>query len=66
MRDAAPFAWTFYPNPPPDGTINLTWQPPRMGTHYASDGLIWGDPEAVYDIPVKGYVRPPCLLRRGD
>ncbi|KAF1963306.1 DUF1750-domain-containing protein [Byssothecium circinans] len=55
VRDAAPVVWTFHHNPPADGTILLTWQSPRMGTHYASDGLVWGDPESVYDIPVKGH-----------
>ncbi|KAF2639970.1 DUF1750-domain-containing protein [Massarina eburnea CBS 473.64] len=55
VKDAAAVAWTFLQAPPVDGTVLLTWQAPRMGTHFASDGLIWGDAEAVFDIPVKGF-----------
>jgi hypothetical protein len=63
VKDAASVAWTFLQAPPPDGTLLLTWQAPRMGTNFASDGLVWGDSETVFDIPVKGFVRslaPAC------
>ena len=27
-----------------------------MGTHFASDGMVWADPESAFDMPVRGYV----------
>ncbi|KAF2853948.1 DUF1750-domain-containing protein [Plenodomus tracheiphilus IPT5] len=54
-RDTSPVAWTYFPSPPPDGTIILTWQPPRMATQFASDGMIWADVEQMYDVNVRGY-----------
>lgn len=56
MRDTSPVAWTYFATPPQDGTVILTWQPPRMGTHFASDGMVWADPESAFDMPVRGYV----------
>ncbi|KAJ4347259.1 uncharacterized protein N0V89_011199 [Didymosphaeria variabile] len=55
-RNAAPVAWTFFAQPPPDGTALLMWQPPRMGTHFASDGLIWADAELSYEMNLNGFV----------
>lgn len=41
-KDKAPFFWT-YLDRPRDGQIYLTWQPlKRLGTNFASDGMIWG------------------------
>lgn len=57
VRDTSPVAWTYFATPPPDGTVILTWQPPRMQTHFASDGLVWADAETVYDMSIRGYVR---------
>lgn len=57
VRDTSPVAWTFLSAPPPDGTVILTWQPPRMGTMFASDGMVWADAESAYDMNVRGYVR---------
>ncbi|KAH9869601.1 hypothetical protein IAQ61_006809 [Plenodomus lingam] len=54
-RDTSPVAWTYFPSPPPDGTIILTWQPPRMATQFASDGMVWADVEQMYDVNVRGY-----------
>ncbi|KAF2001444.1 DUF1750-domain-containing protein [Amniculicola lignicola CBS 123094] len=55
VNDTQPVAWTYFASPPPDGTILLTWQPPRAGTSFASDGLVWADPEMVYDMNIRGY-----------
>lgn len=56
VRDTSPVAWTFLSAPPQDGTVILTWQPPRMGTMFASDGMVWADAETAYDMNVRGYV----------
>ncbi|KAF1930386.1 DUF1750-domain-containing protein [Didymella exigua CBS 183.55] len=55
VRDSSPVAWTFFASPPQDGTVILTWQPPRMATHFASDGMVWADPEQAFDMPIRGY-----------
>ncbi|KAE8862536.1 hypothetical protein PTNB29_05098 [Pyrenophora teres f. teres] len=55
VRDTSPVAWTFLSAPPPDGTVILTWQSPRMGNNFASDGMVWADAENVYDMNVRGY-----------
>jgi hypothetical protein len=55
VRDTSPVIWTYFTAPPQDGTVILTWQPPRMGTHFASDGMVWADPEQAFDMPVRGY-----------
>ncbi|KAF1357885.1 DUF1750-domain-containing protein [Lizonia empirigonia] len=55
VRDTSPVAWTYFATPPQDGTVILTWQPPRMGSHFASDGMVWADPESAFDMPVRGY-----------
>ncbi|KAF2625198.1 DUF1750-domain-containing protein [Macroventuria anomochaeta] len=55
VRDTSPVAWTYFSSPPQDGTVILTWQPPRMGTHFASDGMVWADPEQTFEMPVRGY-----------
>jgi hypothetical protein len=60
VRDTSPVAWTYFASPPQDGTVLLTWQPPRMGALFASDGMVWADAETAYDMNVRGYVR---LLR---
>ena len=44
-KDRAPFFWT-YLDKPTEGTVLLTWQPlQRLGTHFASDGYVWAQPE---------------------
>ncbi|KAF2030838.1 DUF1750-domain-containing protein [Setomelanomma holmii] len=55
VRDTSPVVWTYFTSPPPDGTVVLTWQPPRMQTHFASDGMVWADPETAYDMNIRGY-----------
>ncbi|KAH8145767.1 uncharacterized protein LAJ45_10244 [Morchella importuna] len=49
-----PFTWTMI-EPPPAGTLMLSWHPPQMGTGCASDGYVWADPENVHTVDVKGY-----------
>ncbi|KAH4254661.1 hypothetical protein HBI04_016890 [Parastagonospora nodorum] len=55
VRDTSPVAWTYFSAPPPDGTVLLAFQPPRMGTQFASDGMVWADPESTYELNVRGY-----------
>ncbi|PVI00115.1 DUF1750-domain-containing protein [Periconia macrospinosa] len=55
VKDAAAVAWTYLPQPPGDGTVLLTWQAPRLQTLFASDGLVWGDPEVAFDMNIRGY-----------
>lgn len=55
-----PFAWSMI-EPPPPGSLMLSWHPPAMGTSCASDGYVWADPENVHTVDVKGYV---CLPPR--
>lgn len=64
--DAAPFAWTYFHTPPPDGSVFMTWQSPRMGVNFASDGLAWADTETSSIHSIRGYVGlllSPCLRR---
>lgn len=56
-----PFAWSMI-EPPPPGSLMLSWHPPAMGTSCASDGYVWADPENVHTVDVKGYVCSPVLL----
>lgn len=61
-----PFAWSMI-EPPPPGSLMLSWHPPAMGTSCASDGYVWADPENVHTVDVKGYVclpRPAVLYYR--
>ncbi|KAL8908399.1 MAG: hypothetical protein Q9207_000818 [Kuettlingeria erythrocarpa] len=52
---------------PSDGTSMLVWQPPQMGTEFATDGYIWADAEMAYSSQTKGYVghaylrKPQCV-----
>ncbi|KAF2134808.1 DUF1750-domain-containing protein [Dothidotthia symphoricarpi CBS 119687] len=55
VRDTSPVAWTYFASPPQDGTVVLAWQPPRMHTHFASDGIVWADAETAYDMNARGY-----------
>lgn len=55
VRDTSPVAWTYFASPPQDGTVMLAWQPPRMHTHFASDGVVWADAETAYDMNARGY-----------
>lgn len=34
----------------------LIWQPPQLGTHSATDGLVYYGPEAAFSSEVRGYV----------
>lgn len=60
-RDIAPVGWKFL-DPPRDGTIMLVWQPPQLGTQFASDGLIWADAEYAFDTDARGYVSYENIL----
>ncbi|KAF2819733.1 DUF1750-domain-containing protein [Ophiobolus disseminans] len=55
VRDTSPVAWTYFASPPQDGTVLLTWQPPRLNTHFASDGMVWADAETAFDMNIRGY-----------
>ncbi|KAF2877845.1 hypothetical protein BDV95DRAFT_4208 [Massariosphaeria phaeospora] len=55
VKNTAAVAWTYFPSPPPDGTVILTWQPPRLQTSFASDGLVWADPEVMYEMQIRGF-----------
>ncbi len=61
MRDIAPVGWKFL-DPPRDGTIMLVWQPPQLGTHFASDGYVWADAEYAFDTDARGYVSLKSVL----
>lgn len=56
VRDMAPMVWQII-NPPPDGTLFLTWQPPNLRKHMASDGYVWADPENTFHFERHGFVR---------
>ncbi|KAF2272134.1 DUF1750-domain-containing protein [Westerdykella ornata] len=55
VKSAQPVAWTYLSTPPPDGSMFLAWQSPRMGTNFASDGLVWADAEMSFEVSVRGY-----------
>ncbi|ORY13228.1 hypothetical protein BCR34DRAFT_535724 [Clohesyomyces aquaticus] len=55
VNDTSPVAWTYFQAPPPKGTVLLVYQPPRMQMSYASDGIIWADPETSYTMELRGY-----------
>jgi hypothetical protein len=59
VNDAAPVAWTYFNAPPADGTVIMTWQPHILQGRFASDGLVWADPEMQYHMEIRGYVRSP-------
>ncbi|KAF1973381.1 DUF1750-domain-containing protein [Bimuria novae-zelandiae CBS 107.79] len=65
VRNASPVAWTFFTHPPADGTALLVWQPPRMGTHFASDGLIWADAEVSYEMNLSGFQLQVLIHKSG-
>ena len=53
VRELKPMQWQFL-DAPADGT---SWQPlEHSGTHFASDGYIYGDPEQCFKSDVRGYV----------
>lgn len=59
VRDLQPMQWQFL-DAPQDGTLLLTWQPlEHSGTHFASDGYIYGDAEQSFKSDVRGYVCYP-------
>ncbi|KAI9767434.1 MAG: hypothetical protein M1840_005663 [Geoglossum simile] len=59
------FNWT-YLDAPPDGSLYLVWQPLlQMGTHFASDGYIWTDPEQAYTLEAKGYTVEMYMHKSG-
>ncbi|KAL5120926.1 hypothetical protein ACEQ8H_001114 [Pleosporales sp. CAS-2024a] len=65
VRDTSPVAWTYLDSPPPDGSVLLAFQPPRMGTQLASDGMVWADAETTYDINVRGYTLQVLIHNSG-
>ncbi|KAF2478092.1 DUF1750-domain-containing protein [Lindgomyces ingoldianus] len=65
VNDTSPVAWTYFQVPPPRGTVLLTWQPPRMQTQYASDGIVWADPEMSYNTELRGYTLQILIHQSG-
>ncbi|KAF2115501.1 hypothetical protein BDV96DRAFT_493350 [Lophiotrema nucula] len=65
VKDTSPVAWTYFATPPPDGTLLMTWQPPRLQTQFASDGLVWADPEMEYHMEIRGYSLQVLMHRSG-
>ncbi|KAI9708384.1 MAG: hypothetical protein M1820_004088 [Bogoriella megaspora] len=61
-RDAAPMFWT-YLTAPPDGSLILTWQPPRNQVQFGTDGYIWADSESLFTRECRGYTLE-CLVHR--
>ena len=66
-KNQNPFFWT-YLDRPADGTIMLTWQPlQRLGTQFASDGLVWAPPEQLHRQDVgNGFVSNTRSCALGD
>ena len=54
-REVAAMSWQFV-DAPPDGTVMLIWQPPALGTHSATDGLVYGGVEQAFSSELRGYV----------
>ncbi|KAI9843839.1 MAG: hypothetical protein M1837_006100 [Sclerophora amabilis] len=54
-RHSAPMNWTFL-DAPTDGAILLVWQPGQLGTQFASDGYLWGDPESAFSLNAKDCI----------
>ncbi|KAF2735385.1 DUF1750-domain-containing protein [Polyplosphaeria fusca] len=65
VKDTSPVAWTYFPTPPPDHTVLMTWQPPRLGTKFASDGLVFADPEMAYESEIQGFLVQMLMHRSG-
>ncbi|KAF2259453.1 DUF1750-domain-containing protein [Lojkania enalia] len=65
VKDTSSVAWTYFAIPPPDGTVLLTWQPPRLGNQFASDGLVWADAEMDYHMEIRGYSLQILMHRAG-
>ncbi|KAF2195259.1 DUF1750-domain-containing protein [Zopfia rhizophila CBS 207.26] len=55
VNDTSPVAWTYFAAPPADGSVLMTWQPPLLQTRFASDGMVWADPEVGYTLDIRGY-----------
>jgi hypothetical protein len=56
VRESHPMTWTYFSNPPPDGSSFLLWQPQSRHLRMSSDGYFWVDNETQYTQDVKGYV----------
>ncbi|KAI9846212.1 MAG: hypothetical protein M1838_001373 [Thelocarpon superellum] len=63
-RHTAPMNWT-YLDAPADGTVLLVWQPGQLGTHFASDGYVWADPEQAFSLDAKGCTVEMYVHRSG-
>lgn len=63
VRERAAMTWQ-YLTPPDDGTILLAWQPlNQLGTHYATDGYVWAEPEKHFTNEARGFVSGILLER---
>lgn len=56
VRDGFPMQWQ-YIQPPDDGVMFLTWQPPSRNLSFPSDGYVWLDAERGFEKEIHGYVR---------
>ena len=41
---------------PPNGSIFVAWQPPKLGNRFASDGYVYADVEKAFKSKFSGYV----------
>ncbi|KAI9886237.1 MAG: hypothetical protein M1823_001972 [Watsoniomyces obsoletus] len=64
IRQTATMSWILLETPP-DGKLLLTWQPPSMGTTFASDGYIWSEPEEALAFTIQGNTLELYLSRVG-
>ena len=52
----ATVTWRFLAEPPSDGESILVWQPPQLGTEFASDGYVWADVDTAFAQDYNGQV----------
>lgn len=63
-REFAPMHWQFL-DAPADGYSMIVWQPPQLGTHFATDGYVWGGMEQPFAQEVRGYMVEMYYYRSG-
>jgi hypothetical protein len=70
VKSVAPVYWT-YLTAPSDGSIILTWEPPRNRAQspmqlFATDGYIWADNENMFTVETRDYVSHRCFSTSGS
>ncbi|KAL8831530.1 MAG: hypothetical protein Q9191_000808 [Dirinaria sp. TL-2023a] len=63
-REFAPMHWQFL-DAPADGYSMIVWQPPQLGTHFATDGYVWAGVEQPFVQEVRGYMVEMYYYRSG-